>query len=83
MSQSTTLENLVHWKDFCQESPLFKKNEEALRWFIRKHQDGLVDAGVIVKISNSWHLVRPEFDSVAIDLLRTEAKLQSRTKRAA
>jgi hypothetical protein len=72
MEQNLPLSRVQHWKAFLEESPLFDK-EDAVRWFIRRNQRVLVDAGAIIKLRNQWHFVRPAFDEAFIQICQGRA----------
>ncbi len=84
MEQNLSLSNVQHWKKFLAESDIFD-TEDAVRWFVRRNEIALVEAGAIIKIRNQWFFVRPLFDEVFIGICRGHARemVQSRAEVAA
>ncbi len=39
---------------------------DSLRWFVRKHQDELVKAGALLRLTNRWMIDPERFDDAAI-----------------
>jgi hypothetical protein len=70
--ENLPLDKVQHWKKFLAETDLFEK-EDAVRWFIRRNQRELVESGAIIKVRDQWHMVRPKFDEVFIQICQTRA----------
>ncbi len=73
MEQNLPLSNVQHWKKFLAESELFN-NEDSIRWFIRRNEIALVEAGAAIKIRNQWHFVRPVFDELVIRICQGQTR---------
>lgn len=41
---------------------------ESLRWFVRKHQAELVDAGALFRLAARWMVDPPAFDAAVLEI---------------
>lgn len=54
-------------------------SQSSLDWFIRKHRQGLVQAGALLFLTGRWFTDPSKFDSYLIGLGSRQAGLQART----
>lgn len=41
---------------------------ESLRWFVRKHQAELVEAGALFRLTDRWMIDPPAFDAAVLEI---------------
>lgn len=85
MEQDTCIADLEFWKDW-HKSDVGQKlfpGIESLRWFIRTHQQALIDMEAMVFFRSRWFLVAPKFEQAVMSLLRESTRLALSGERAA
>lgn len=75
-SDSDLFARVRRWKDFRLQAQHLFPTESALRWFIRQHEQALVNAGVLLTLPRG-HFVDPiPFQAVAINIMRQLTKTE-------
>ena len=85
MDQDSSIADLQFWKDWHKTDTgqnLFP-GIESLRWFIRTHQQALVDRNALVFFRSRWYLVTPNFEPAVLNLLRESTRLALGRERVA
>lgn len=71
-AEKRTTQDLEPFQDFLQ-SPEGKRlftNKHSGDWFIRTYRKELTKAGVLVKFLGKHHIIKPDFESALVKLLR-------------
>jgi len=85
MENDSSIADLQFWKDWYQTEvgqKLFP-SIESLRWFIRTHQQALIDKDALVFFRSRWFLVAPKFEQAVMSLLRESTRMALSGERAA
>lgn len=59
-----------HWKEFRATATHLFPSDHSFRWFIRTHEQALVDSGVLLKLPRGNYLDPHRFSAVAMRLMR-------------
>ena len=85
MENDSNIADLQFWKDW-HKSDVGQKlfpGIESLRWFIRTHQQALIDMDAMVFFRSRWFLIAPKFEQAVMSLLRESTRLALTGERAA
>jgi hypothetical protein len=69
-SASDRFERIRYWKVFRASAQHLFPTDDALRWFIRKHEKELVSTEALLKLPRGNYVDPEVFRQVAIDLMR-------------
>jgi hypothetical protein len=72
-STSERFARIRYWKEFRISAQHLFPTDDALRWFIRKHESALVRTEALLKLPRGNYLDPEIFRLVAIDLMRGAA----------
>ena len=59
-----------HWKEFRATAGHLFPSDNSFRWFIRTHEQALLDSGVMLKLPRGNYLDPDRFPAVAMRLMR-------------
>lgn len=85
MENELCIADLQFWKDWHKTDTGQKlfPGIESLRWFIRTHQQALIDRDALVYFRSRWYLISPKFEQAVMALLRESTRLALSAERAA
>jgi hypothetical protein len=70
IEDAALFERVQYWKEFQPEAKNLFPTESALRWFIRQHEQALVDLDVLLKLPRGNYIDPEPFRAAAINLMR-------------
>lgn len=68
--QAGVFERLQPWKQYRQRTSQVFGSDHSLRWFIRQHEQALVEAGALVKLTNGTYIDPVPFSAMALALMQ-------------
>lgn len=76
MEKDSNIADLQFWKDWHKTDTGQKlfPGLESLRWFIRSHQQALIDRDALVYFRSRWYLLGPKFEPAVLALLRESTR---------
>lgn len=85
MENDHCIADLQFWKDWhnTETGKSLFPGVESLRWFIRTHQEQLIDLNALVYFRSRWYLIRPKFEQAVMSLLRESTRQIVSGERAA
>lgn len=68
------LKHIISVLEYQAKRATFFPSEQSLRWFIRKHQQRLVEADALLMMRGAWHVHSGRLDEEVVAIGREEAR---------